>query len=384
MRSFIVTAAIAIVLNIGAPAAADEHRMESDYVVLEGGQELAAGVLHAVAGTVKPMLPAWKEAAEDVAEPVIVALSMESNGRLSQDASIATLRVYINQALHPTDEQARQMWELARNELEAALRRVQAMGSESRLRQADREMEQLAEQRANAELEAAKLQEELFTRASPAAGSAENLIRGLGEALSRQRELQLNEAGLQARRKAIESRIDQLRAEAEAAAKDDDVIKELRKLVDIREKGVARARAATDVGKALTPVLNEAEGQLAQAKIELLRAVREATERAGGGTLRGMNDELMQLMVRAAEIEAQQKALGAMIDELRAALQQSMHAQAEIGQLEQKLAMLRERYRQVESRLFEKQQQLAEMPRSEISLRPLVPRDEKPTEEAEK
>jgi hypothetical protein len=355
--------------------AAPESEGLARHVIVQGGQSLASTVLNMVAQSVRPRLPDWPEIAEGDLAFANVAFIGEP-AVLSEDSRIYLLHINYRRDLKLSAAQARDLWNVARDELESELRRVQAIGRESQTLQLAQALEELTAQQHELDAVSQRLREELAARRADSIGSETTLGQGLAEALSDQRKLKLEDAGNRARRAAVEGRIDQLREEAEASSSDDPILKELEKLVDIREQQVATVQALNNVGREADASLRRAEGELAEARIALLTARRDAEERAGGGALRELNHELSRLMVQAAEIGGRQKELVTMIENFRTELHKSVQAHAEAERLQQELETVRQRRSHIDARWFEKQRERAELPQSEISLRPLEP-DEK-------
>jgi len=378
MRSSII--AMTLTAALATQPAAGQIQSENyseNYIIVEGGQELSAPVMNIVAQSVSPRLPDWPEAAAGESPVASVSISGEE-GKLSDDARIYTLIVHGERDPKTSVAEMRKLWDVARSGLEAKLRRIQRIGRESQTQQLQKAIDELTGQQHELDAVSQKLREELAARRADSIGSETTLGQGLAEALSDQRELQLEDAGNRARREAIERRIDQLREQAEASSSDDPILEELEKLVDIREQQVATVRALHNVGGkgGTDSSLRRAEGELAEARITLLTARRDAEERAGGGALRELNNELSRLMVQAAEIEGRQKELNSMIDNLRADLRQNIQAHAAAERIQQELETVRQRRSHIDARWFEKQREKAELPQSEISLRPLEPEEE--------
>jgi len=358
--------------QFGGAGGARQTGAFQNYVIVEGGQDLSPIVLNIVAQTLNPKLPDWPD------EPALATVGFAPQpARLSDDAKIYTMWVNYQEKLQLSDSQMLELSDLARSQLEAALRRIQRVGRESRMQQLEKAIDELTAQQHEFDAVSQKLREELAARRADSIGFETTLGQGLAEALSEQRKLQLEDAGNRARREAVERRIDQLRKEAEASSEADPILKELETLVDIREQQLALVQARNKAGHETAAPLRSAEGELAEARITLLTARRDAEERAGGAALRELNNELSKLMVQAAEIEGRQKELKSMIDLFRAELRKSVQAHAEAERLQQELETVRQRRSHIDARWFEKQRERAELPQTEISLRPLEPEEEK-------
>jgi hypothetical protein len=331
----------------------------ADYVVIRDGAD--------VVGAVDPL--AHSVSLDGAKGPSYVEATEKSN--LARDSKIYLLSINIDKDAQPTPEQLSQAWEEGRAKLEAALQNVQASGREIQHKQIERQSELLEHQLQEIRLEYVKVLDELSARQAEAVSSETNIGKGFGEAASRQRELQLQNAGIQARREAIERRVDEVRGQAADAVDNDEIIKELRAILEIREKQLKAVRAVHETGTTTEAELRKVEAEVAQARIDLLKSKRDAELRAGGAALQELNNELSRLVIQSAETEAQLKANQEMMGALRDRIQKDVRGHAEIGALQEKLAALRSRQNEIESRLFSIERQSAELPQGQVTLRPL-------------
>src|SRR4029079_5298742 len=128
--------------------------------------------------------------------------------------------------------------------------------------------------------------------------SQDQLQSQLNALIGRLRTLELDRVGVAARREAIERRIDEVRTAGAKSADADPVIAQLTKLLEIRENQLATVQKLYETGSAVTAAeVQEAQGHVAEAKIEVLKAQRAAGEDASGGILRELNNELSTLIV---------------------------------------------------------------------------------------
>jgi hypothetical protein len=345
-----------------------------EYVILDNASDLSTEAIAMVAEALQKSSQRGASSSKHLAPLTPYKVSLESRaGKLGGGASLYKLQVAFLIEADPTEEEMAKAWEAGRSQFEKALREMQAIGRESRMRQLEESLEELTAQQHELDAVSQRLREEIAARRTDSLSSEANIGQGLGEALSRQRELQLDEAGNRARREAVERRIDELRKKAEATSSADPILKELETLVDIRERARTGLRQANQVqaGAVTEAQLAEADAQLAQARVDLLKTRRDTEEQAGGGALRELNNELSQLMVQAAEIQGQQKELNSIIDALRDELRANIQAHAAAERLQQELETVRQRRSHIDARWFEKQREKAEMPQGEISLRPL-------------
>ena len=196
-------------------------------------------------------------------------LRLSLRGTKLNGAQFINLAVYVESiAIQPTETEMRQLWEVARKQLEAELNRVTGEVAEAQRKRLYDEIQRLEAQR-ESESNVTELIEQLADRQAESAGAEGNFSQGLAEAYSKQRELKLRDAGLQARREAIERRIDDLRKVADESAAKDPVLGELEKLVEIRRKQLDAVRALMR-----TAGRGGLEFQLAEAEAELASAHR--------------------------------------------------------------------------------------------------------------
>jgi hypothetical protein len=351
-------------------------RRHDGYLVQVGAGEVSPMPLSIVTQSLKPMLPGWPKSYK-----TRVAASLEA-AKLGS-AQIVAMTVYVQPSDDPpADHEMRQVWEIARGQLEAELNRVTAMVGDAQQMRLHDEIARYESQREQLETEAAKLTEVLTQQQSESAGSETNFSKGIGDAFGMQRELQLRDAGLRARREAIELRIDKVRAQADASTQEDPIVSELAKVLEIREKTRRRLGQVNEkTPHAVTDgQLLEADAQLAQSRIEFLKAKRDVEDRAGGGVLRALNDELSKLLVESSEVEGQRKELESIIADLRKQVYDTARAAAEASKLQDQLQTLRGRQAAVDSQIGERQHTLSQATRDLIELRPLTVDESEPAE----
>jgi predicted transcriptional regulator len=123
-------------------------------------------------------------------------------------------------------------------------------------------------------------------------------------------------------------------------------------------------------GEVSGTTLQQSETDLAEARIELLKAQRSAEDQDSGGVVRELNNELSKLVVQSAEIEAKQKSLEQIYAELHDALMSSFRGGLERVEVEARLESLRRRMFHIEESLTDLQSQGGE-PGGEITIRSL-------------
>jgi len=129
-------------------------------------------------------------------------------------------------------------------------------------------------------------------------------IRGLEK---EKRELEMDMAGLQARREALEKQIGRRGDEASKKLKDDPVARELEEIVKVREIEFRRVGKLVAKGVTSERERNDAREKLARAKAELALRREALTKRADGDVLGKFNTELAELSIELAEQQGRLK-----------------------------------------------------------------------------
>jgi predicted nucleic acid-binding Zn-ribbon protein len=341
--------------------------MESytDYVIQIGGENLGSKVIEIVADSLRLRLPAWKKIPAAQVEVVVL-------GERIGEHSLLSLTAWIPEAADlKTDRQRHEVWDLARRQLEGELQRLAARTAEQQRKAVEKRFRELSGQQADLERRSAVLSEQVAMLEAESAGAdRDSLAKAIAEAVSSQRGLQIEAAGIGARREAIEKRIDELRELA--AAKGDSIVSELQKVVEVREAANEALKQHAAAGQRTQMEVMEGEAKLAEAKIELLRAQRDAEDRIGGGALRELNNELSQLLVEAAKVGGQQKQLEQIIGELREQVVATAKASMKLALLERELEAADSQRQPLEHQLASLKEQLTKLSAPQISLQPLV------------
>jgi chromosome segregation ATPase len=337
------------------------------YIIVEG-ENASFQVLSVLAKTLHPLLPNWPK---DTNTRFSIAPGSLAEIQLNGAQIIHSSVYVVESAIQPTEAEMRQLSDLARQQLEAEVRRVLAISFEAQRRRFQNELHRHESERARLSAEAAKLAEELADRQAASAGAErDDLAKAIAEALSNLRGLQIEDASIRARREAIEARIDELRMRA--GAQGDSVVDELEKIVKIREQAQQRLKELADAGQAAQAELAVADAQLAEAKIQWVRAQREGEERIGGGALRELNNELSKLLIDAAEFEGQRKQLEQIVAELRSQVRDAARAAADTARLQDQMQQLRNEQASNDAQISELRRKSAEQSQPEISLQPLA------------
>jgi hypothetical protein len=271
-------------------------------------------------------------------------------GQVEPGGEVYTLVVYWRPS-GQDDEDAAALWESARKELEQALqtiqRRIRAAAAEERNAKA----EQFARRRDAYRREMEDIVAKLLVIHREDADSLEQALEALSAAKAQLRQMELEQIGIQARRTAIERRIDELRKVSDQAAAEDPVYGELRNIVVLREKQLARVRELSEAAAISPTEVQNAEAESAEARIQLFKALREAKERAGAPVLQELNNQLSMIVVQAAELEEKCKMMADLVARLRA--QTDPGEWAEIDTLNDKLRRVRNLLAETELGLME-------------------------------
>jgi acetolactate synthase small subunit len=353
----------------------DNNQSLSRFVVVEHGSEVSSAVRAVITNELLQSLQGPKARDPDLGDLHSVALVAPqgvvfegfNDLRLGEQAMLHSLVVTIYMPEDKYDEALLQKrWEEGRLALQGALRRAQqrivdqgsrdfklkGLVNHELLSEAQFKLEQVIH-----EIEAAEQQ-----------GSPEQLRNQLESARNTLSELALHRVSAEARREAIVARIDELRGKSEDAAASDPLIEELEKIVAIRERQLQAVRDLREAGTIPTDAISDAETEMANARVELLKARRAAMADAAGGVVQELNNELSRLIVQLAEIDARSKAVHEQVEKLRAATSVSNTTRAE--QLTRKLMLLQRRVAELEEAKAQLESQ-APPAAEEITITPL-------------
>jgi hypothetical protein len=121
--------------------------------------------------------------------------------------------------------------------------------------------------------------------------------------------LALDQAGADARQKALEAAIAQQAKRAEAAVQDDAVATELQNVVDARTTQLKRTQQLHATGNTTDTSVDGAMAAVAEARARLAERRQQTAATAGGAALADWNRELLNLSVANAERHAKLKFL---------------------------------------------------------------------------
>jgi len=134
------------------------------------------------------------------------------------------------------------------------------------------------------------------------------------------RELEIERVAQMSRRGAIEAQIAKVAGSTGSGVKEDEIINELRALLDNQEQKLMRIRGLVAQQVASSAAIREAEGDMREARIRLLERKEELARLAGTEQLPELQQELAELTIRSAELEARFAHARERIDALRPTL----------------------------------------------------------------
>jgi hypothetical protein len=129
--------------------------------------------------------------------------------------------------------------------------------------------------------------------------------------------LELELAGMEARRKAIQEQIARAEAEANQRLGEDTVTRELEKLVQINTQTLATLRNQVEAGRSSPVELARAEESLTRARIELAKRREELGKQLGAGRIEQFNNELSRIAIDRAEKQVQLEILRKQADDVQ-------------------------------------------------------------------
>jgi chromosome segregation ATPase len=156
-------------------------------------------------------------------------------------------------------------------------------------------------------------------------GDAEavNLVGQRSELTNKVQGLELDLAGIDARRKALQEQIAMIRDEAGKRLGEDVVTQELQKLLATREQNLVQLKQSAAAGRASLTDVGHAQESAAEARIDLARRREELSKLAGGGQLEEFTRELSRLAIDKAGKEAQQQVVRRQLEEVQKQLAQA-------------------------------------------------------------
>ncbi len=230
-----------------------------------------------------------------------------------------------------------------RTELEEVLGKMQATNEAQLKSDRERRLGHISSARDVAESELRRSTDEYIELRVRNAYSAESTQSQIEAKRAQQREYEMQLAGYEARRRALEDQVDKIRAVANEELENDELIDEMRAIIAIREKIRETVHGMHQAGQATAEELLRAEDGVAQAKIELLRARRAAVGEASAKQLATLNNELNQLAAQEAEVRIFVRKSLEHLAELREELGLRLRAELKIERVQQQMELRRER-----------------------------------------
>jgi hypothetical protein len=132
------------------------------------------------------------------------------------------------------------------------------------------------------------------------------LVQSIGELRKQQQDLELELAGLEARTRALQEQVQAAAKRADLVPQTDEIIKNLRLVVELKTKRLSDLRAARAAGQVSQDEVNRGEVDVISSKVELAQAERTAAL-GPAQELRGWNAELAKAAVSTAECQAKLK-----------------------------------------------------------------------------
>jgi hypothetical protein len=173
---------------------------------------------------------------------------------------------------------------------------------------------------------AAAGQQQLATDAVNLGGQRSDLVRKM-------QTLELDLAGIDARRKAIQEQIAAIQAAAGKQLAQDRVTQELEQLQHTNAINLGNIKKQADAGRVTATELAQAEESAARIRIDLARRREELSRQAGGAQLEEFTKELSHLAIDKAEKEAQLQMVHRQLDEVQRQLAQALTFDPEAARL---------------------------------------------------
>jgi hypothetical protein len=172
--------------------------------------------------------------------------------------------------------------------------------------------------------------------------------------------LEVEQAAKQARRDALAAAMADASKRVDEQVQRDEIVAELQKIVDSRQKAIERARTLLQQGAIGEGELQQATEALSEARAKLLERQREAAGQAGGDVLADWNRELLSLSVDERELMARLQNVRARLEKIRALVESGDDMRRMREQIERSRAAIDEaqaRLRDTAARLREMEQE---------------------------
>lgn len=255
-------------------------------------------------------------------EPVSISIDLRTTEHL-QDSGMALVELGIT-VVEGAGEKATpdRILKAACDRLAQALRQIH----EANITHLHQQLDQANGEFERAQAQMSRLQarrRQLLEQAGRANLSTDSVTGDLYDLEEKRRDVDMQLNSQQVRRGALEQRIAEIAEGLEARTANDDVLRELEYVVQLRERAL---RAMEDMRAAKKGIVEEShfpvtdlQEQLAKAKIELHQARKKIARQVGGDTLAEYSEELARVSIEAVELEARNKYLKTRLDQMRAA-----------------------------------------------------------------
>jgi len=202
-----------------------------------------------------------------------------------------------------------------RSRLEAVLRELDAQAEQSLQRQVDDAEHAFA--RANDER--SKLEEKRRKLGMDAAVSMgrETVQQNIEQYEKTRQSLELERIGLAARRSAMEEQLARVAKLVEQRTVEDEVVKHLMHIVELRMTELNRVQTVFDSGQASSGEMNAAKEQLAKAQADVARQRQNVLQSAGAERIARIQEELDRVITELAGTEARISFLNQQLERLR-------------------------------------------------------------------
>lgn len=209
------------------------------------------------------------------------------------------------------------------DELKKQVQRVLADASARAIRDLEKKTAEDEQLLAAADKKVKSKHDELQERTEQIDVTPKSLSAAAAKTQEQYQQAHLDVRARDARRQALEEAIAKLSKQVESSVKDDAVVAELRKVVEIREKEISHKQGLKENGEMSATELDQAVAAAAESRARLLERKRDAAAEAGGNLMQQLNKELLMLSIDSAEQDMRYKLLAMRREALRWGLEQT-------------------------------------------------------------
>jgi chromosome segregation ATPase len=177
--------------------------------------------------------------------------------------------------------------------------------------------------------------------------SPQNLMDAVRQLDETHMQLEIEQAAKHARREALTKALAESKNQIEQRMKEDPVVAEMEKILQIRTEAMQRKRQLHEQGLLSNEELADAEAQLAEVRAQLLERRQEAAERAGADIMHSWNRELLALSVDENEMLARLEQVKRRLDKLRS----MVDAVNQLEDLQRRIEHAQDRLRDAQARM---------------------------------